>query len=173
MKSLSLISIILTIFFSFILFLGIVSSPNTVIEKSITIEAPQSVIWKTLIDHKKYNKWCSPIKKISGSNDSNSRRVIYQIGNKEFSILEKIYINNKKKLIIFMQNGNIQRSSLRNFQNKIKLKALPDGSAEVAWQLEYTVSPIFAKLLNRLFIKSSFDRMLIGNLQSLKTYIER
>jgi uncharacterized membrane protein len=111
MKSLSLISIILTIFFSFILFLGIVSSPNTVIEKSITIEAPQSVIWKTLIDYKKYNKWCSPIKKISGSNDSNSRRVIYQIGNKEFSVLEKIYINHKKKLIIFMQNGNIQRSS--------------------------------------------------------------
>ena len=165
MKLFTILSSILLLLFSSFLILGVISGSETSIKISVSIEAPQVVIYRVLQDFDNYHQWCSNIRKSNYNPDTNTRETIYVINDRPITINEKVQAIQSENIVLFTQAEEVKRSYLENFSNEIRLYELPDGTTEVIWQARYTVRPMTSKILNSLFLKSSIKNMLMRNAQ--------
>jgi len=172
MKLFSIISVIFTLFFTAILLEGIMSSSDSSVTASITIEAPQPVIYNTLQDVSNYEQWNTLSSGKDFSEQNLVRSTIYKIGSQTISIQEKLTILQNENTFLFVQIDSLPGSFLTNLNNAVSFKGLSDGTSEISWQTSYSISNITANLINRIYIKSALKKALAKNLKSLKKHIE-
>ena len=172
MKIFSIISVILTIFFTAVLFEGIMTSSSTSVSASITIEAPQPVIYNTLKDVLNYEQWNTLSSGKNFSEKDLTRSAVYNIGTQHISINEKLTILPKENSFLFAQVDSLPGSFLTDLNNAVSYKGLADGTTEISWQTSYSISNITANLINRIYIKPALKQALADNLKSLKEHIE-
>ena len=172
MKFFSFTAILFTLLFTAILIEGLVRETDTEENAFIIIEAPQAVVFNTLLDINNYEQWntFSRTKKISSH--TSTRLVDYKIGQKIIRVNEKFSVSPDKNHIQFTPVDSLPNSFITSFRNTIALKSLPDGTTQVSWQTQYAVSTIIGSLINRFHLQPALKNTLIKNLQSLKSFIE-
>jgi|GEM_PF-4158369 len=173
MKTFTIISTLLLVFFSALLILGVLSASDSNVRVSGIVEAPQAVILKVLLDIENHNQWWTVIEEQEYTPETNSRRVIYSLGSRKVIMQEKIQYLPTENTLLFKQNDPIPRAHIQNWLMEISLRDLADGNTEIIWQIHYQVKPIFVKVLNGVFLKPMLNSMIRKNIQSLKTFIER
>ncbi|MGD9900653.1 MAG: SRPBCC family protein [Calditrichaceae bacterium] len=177
MKISAVVSAILAVFFIIILVTGIIVNPETHIKKSITIEAPEAVVWTTLASPDDYVNWYKSIRQTevspADSKNKSMRDVSYSIIGREMAVTERIDFYESSDRITFTQVDTIRRSLIHNIRQSIALNALPDGSTEAVWEITYTAPPVLSKLMDIILVRPAFGKLINLNLSSLKKYIER
>ena len=173
MKFFTVLASSFLLFFTSILILGVVSGSEFDVETSITIEAPQVVVLKELIDFGNYYKWCSNITKSDYNPDTQLRETTYIMDKHPVNIREKVQPILSENIILFSEQNGKKRGYIQNIVNEIHLKDNADGTTEVRWEINYTLKPMLSKILNIFVIKPVLKQMLDENLNGLKRIIER
>jgi hypothetical protein len=173
MKFFTVLASAFLLFFTSILILGVVSGSEFDVETSITIEAPQVVVLKELIDFGNYYKWCSNITKSDYNPDTQLRETTYIMDKHPVNIREKVQPILSENIILFSEQNGKKRGYIQNIVNEIHLKDNADGTTEVRWEINYTLKPMLSKILNIFVIKPALKQMLDENLNGLKKIIER
>ncbi|MGD9488299.1 MAG: SRPBCC family protein [Calditrichaceae bacterium] len=177
MKTSAVVSAILIVLFSIILVTGIILNPETSIRKSITIEAPETVVWAAVTGPNEYSNWYKSIRQIEFypevSLNKSLRVVDYSIIGRELKIKERIEIYESSDRITFTQIDTVRKSLIHNIRQSIVLEALPDGSTEAIWEITYMAPPVLSKLMDFIIVRPAFNELINLNLSSLKNYIER
>jgi len=173
MRTFTIISTLLLVFFSALLILGVLSASDSNVRVSGIVEAPLAVVLKALLDIENHEQWWKAIAEQEYTPETNARRVIYIIGSRKIILQEKIQYLPAENTLLFKQNDPIPRAHIQNWLMEINLRDLADGNTEIIWQIRYQVKPIFVKVLNGVFLKPMLNSMIRKNIQSLKTFIER
>ncbi|MBN1408623.1 MAG: SRPBCC family protein [Calditrichaceae bacterium] len=173
MKSFTFLASAFLLFFTSLLILGVVSGSEYDVVASTTIEAPQVVVLKELIDFNNYYKWCPNILKSEYNPETQFRESLYVMDKRPVSIHEKVQVILSENIILFTEHNNKARGYIQNITNAIHLKENSDGTTEVSWEMSYTLKPMLSKILNIFAVKPALNRMLVENLNGLKKNIER
>lgn len=173
MKTFTIVSTLLLIFFSVLLILGVLSASDSNVRVSGIIEAPKAVVMKVLLDIENHQQWWKTIKGQEYFPETNRRNVTYILDSRKIIVPEKIQYLPSENTLIFRQNDPIPRAHIQNWMMELSLRELADGNTEIIWQIHYQIKPIFVKVINRLFLKPNLRAMIRQNIQSLKTFIER
>ena len=173
MKSLVSLSILLVLFFSSMIGYSIISNPVTTIESEIEVQVPAAVVFKALYDFESYSEWSTLIKGIKSTGNSNTHTVTYQFGTNKHSISQHYQFDFQSNEILANQLQKQSGAIIGNFQTRIAVKNLRDGTTSVSWQITYSALSIGAKLLNPVLIKSQIKNALEQNLLAFRSYIER
>jgi len=173
MKFFTVLASAFLLFFTSILILGVVSGSEFGVDTSITIEAPQVVVLKELIDFGNYYKWCSNITKSEYNPDTQLRESTYIMDKHSVNMHEKVQVILSENIILFSEQNGKKRGYIQNIVNEIHLEENSDGTTEVQWEISYTLKPMLSKILNIFVIKPALKQMLDENLNGLKRIIER
>jgi len=138
----------------------------------VTIEAPQAVVLRTLIDFNQYHEWCPNISKSGYNPDSRIRETTYLFGDKTVDVSEKIQMIESEKIILFSELIDKKRGYMSDVVNEIRFQENADGTTNVNWAMHYNLEPMLSKIINLFFMKPDLHSMLEENLTSLKLLIE-
>ena len=172
MKFFSLLASVFLLFFTSLLILGVVSGSDSEVNESITIEAPNVVVLKELIDFDNYQKWCPNIIQSDYDPNTQLRQTTYLIDKHLVKINEKIQFILSENIILFTEQSNIIRGYIQNFNNEIHLQENSDGTTEIHWEIRYTLKPMLSKILNIFVVKPVIKKILHENLNALKINFE-
>lgn len=172
MKFFSVLASAFLLFFTSILILGVVSGSEYEVNTSITVEAPQVVVLKELIDFDNYYKWCPNITESAYNPETHFRQTTYLMDGRSVNIHEKVQIIFSENIILFTEHNSKPRGYIQNIINEIHLEENLDGTTDIQWQIRYTLKPIISKILNIFVLKSALKRMLTENLNALKRKYE-
>ncbi|MEJ2544116.1 MAG: SRPBCC family protein [Calditrichaceae bacterium] len=173
MKFFTILASAFILFFTSLLILGVVSGSEFDVDTSITIEAPQVVVLKELVDFNNYYKWCPNITKSEYNSESQFRESIYKMDEHFVKIHEKVQIITSKNIILFSDHNKQPHGYIQNIVNEIHLKENSDGTTEVNWEIRYTLKPMLSKILNIFAVQPALKQMLNENLNGLKKNFER
>ncbi|GEM_PF-5425175 len=172
MKILTIITIVLTLFFSILFLYGILQKDQNTIQTEINVDVPESVVMNTLSDVNNYQRWCPMIFKSRFDESSTNGELTFRIGGHIFS-LPFLYKNlPDQHTVIFMQKGVPTSGALKDFTQSILLTGLPDGTTNIQWQWQYQVKGLLSKVFNALRIRSTFQKALNRSAEALKKYLE-
>ena len=172
MKFFSILASAFLLFFTSILILGVVSGSDYVVDTSITVEAPQVVVLKELIDFGNYFKWCPNISKSEYNQDTQFRESTYLMDGRSVNIHEKVQVILSENIILFAEHNNKPRGYIQNIINEIHLNENSDGTTEIRWEIRYILKPIIGKILNIFVVRPALRTMLTENLNALKRKFE-
>lgn len=173
MKFFTILASAFLLFFTSLLILGVVSGSEYDVDTSITIEVPQVVVLKELIDFGNYYKWCPQIIKSDYNPETQFRESTYMMDKRPVNIHEKVQMIASENIIVFTEHNTQPRGYIQNIVNKIHLKENSDGTTEVRWEISYSLNPMLSKILNIFIIRPALKQMLDKNLDGLKKIIER
>ena len=173
MKVFTVLASAFLLFFTSILILGVVSGSDYDVDTSITIEAPQVVVLKELIDFNNYYKWCPNITKSEYNPETQFRESIYMMDKRPVIIHEKVQVILSENIILFSEHNNKTRGYIQNIVNEIHLEENSDGTTDVKWEIRYTLKPMLSKILNIFSVRPALKEMLNENLNGLKKNFER
>jgi len=172
MKLSLILSGLLAMLLAGLLISGILFNDTRSEQAEIIIEAPQSVVFNTLLDWKNYNQW-STLSTAKNSDVQNATRLaVYSIVAQPVRVYEKFRADQKENTFVFSEQDSLTRSFFRHFTNRIRLKTLADGTCEVFWQTSYSLPTVGGNLLSLLFFRPALRQALVKNLQALKRFIE-
>jgi hypothetical protein len=177
MKTRLVISILLFLFLCFIVVFSNILGPRTRLEKSVIIEAPQLVVWRQLSSVETHDRWSRKATFGECEHDTIRRLILrtaqYDLGAAGLKFLEKIKIDNTANTISILPDIPVQTSFLEDFQTRIVIKSLADGSTEVKWNAEYQVRPIISRIMARAGLQPSLNSYIEESLSGLKKSIEQ
>ena len=173
MKFFTVLASAFILFFTSILILSVVSGSEFDVDTSITVEAPQVVVLKELIEFNDYYKWCPNITKSEYNPDTQLRKSIYLMDEHSVNIQEKVRMILSENVLLFTAQNSKPHGYMQNIVNEIHLKENSDGTTEVRWQISYTLKPMLSKILNIFAVRPALKRMLDENLNGLKKIIEQ
>lgn len=168
MKFLSVLATICLLFFTSILILGVVSGSESEVNASISIEAPQVVILKELIDFGNYYKWCPNITKSEFDPNTQIRNSRYLMDGHSVQVNERVQFILSENMILFTERNDKPRGYMRNIVHEIRLNENSDGTTEIRWTMHYNIQPILSKILNIFAVRPALEKMLNENLEALK-----
>ncbi|MEJ2053004.1 MAG: SRPBCC family protein [Calditrichaceae bacterium] len=172
MKFFAILASVFLLFFTLILILGVISGSESDVNESITVEAPQVVVLRILIDMDNYQQWCPNITESRYNPDTRERETTYMFGDRPVLVHEKVQMIQNENIFLFTAQNNKPRGYMQNIVNEIRLKENADGTTEINWDIRYTLEPMLSKILNLFFVKPVLSRTLRQNLTSLKALIE-
>ena len=159
------------------LIVSILSSSDTNIKISVTIDSPRNVTWKRIIDYGQYSKWLFLGSRIIREDvtplQRNSMIIVYPAvgtGNiaTDYKILE--YLSDRK--IAFRNIGKIQLPLVNDQIITVECRSLPDGSSEVIWLETYHVKTLLGKVFNQFYHRHHRKAIANNALRQLKRLIE-
>jgi hypothetical protein len=172
MKFFSVLAVVFLLFFTSILILGVITGSEFKVNTSITIEAPQVVLLKELIDFDNYYKWCPNITKSTYNPETQIRQTTYIMDGHSVNIHEKVQLVLSDNIILFTEHNSKPRGYIQNIINEIHLKENSDGTTDIHWEIRYSLKPIISKILNIFYVQPALKRMLTENLNGLQRKYE-
>jgi len=170
------ISLLLFLIFTLLLVSGSVLSRNTVLVKSVIIEAPEPVIWRHLINVESYDRWVDEAEfkdfKYDSARGLIQRESHYNLSAGKLSFIENVQIQDPIRCINITPSQPYSTSYIENMYSHLTMETLADGSFQVGWQAEYTVRSMMGRLFNLIILKPALESFITTSLSNLKNMIE-
>ncbi len=152
-------SILFIIIFSAFIGLALFGNDKTLVEAEVTVQAPASVVFKTLQEQSPQSGWAKQFRIIKALKNG-TRRTVYHFASRHLPIEEKLLFQPKENRIQIIQTDQRPAALLGRISNSITARSLPDGSTAIHWKLEYTLFSLSSRLLNSFLIRPHIQQAL-------------
>ena len=170
MKKLMALAILFILIFSAFIGLALFGSEKTLVEAEVTVQAPVSVVLKTLQEQSPQSAWARQIR-ITKLLKNGNRSALYHFGSHKLPVQESMLFQPQKNQIQTVQTDKKPASLLGHIRNTIVARSLPDGSTAISWKLEYTLFSLSSRLLNFYFIRPDVQHMLNRHLNDFAAFL--
>jgi len=171
MRTILSVSALLTFAVLILAVLGLSTPQQPVLQESIVIEAPQAVVWNTLLRFEEHDKWQSETATLYNHNFTH-RQVRYNLDGATIIANQQVRVREGATTVDFIEVGKERYSMLHEIGGQIVLSGLADGSTEVRWQISYRLPGVTTRLFHRFKLERQFRGLLRSNLQAFKEHIE-